>query len=108
MEIIATAGSTLPRSTRNASAAAPSPEEAPFAQIFKNAFNPTGTTLIVTASATLTSEVRNARSTIFMENMSLDQRRSEVEKESFMPRPAALEQSKGFLERVLTQPGLNK
>ncbi|MEG5266025.1 hypothetical protein TRP66_17155 [Pseudomonas sp. JDS28PS106] len=108
MEINATSASALPRLTRKASPATPSAEAAPFAQIFKNVTKPTQTTLITPASATLSSQVRNARSMIFMENMPLEQRRSEVEKEDFTPQPAALERSRGSLERVLTQPGLNK
>lgn len=108
MEIIATTASALSRSTRNASPATPSFEEAPFAQIFKNVTKPAQATLITPASATLSSQVRNARSTTFMESMPLEQRRSEVEKEDFMPQPAALERSRGLLERLLTQPGMNK
>ena len=102
MEVNAKTATPHTQTKRSDAAARTSPGDGKFAQIFKNATRPANATPIVPASATLTQQAP-ARSTFFIQNMPLEQRRSAVEYEGFNPQPAALEPTKGAGGRVLLQ-----
>ncbi|MDF2643301.1 MAG: hypothetical protein K0R45_2574 [Pseudomonas sp.] len=82
------------------------PGDERFAQIFKNAIRPAHPTPAVPAAATLTNLVP-ARSIFFLQNMSIEQRRSAVQDEGFTPQAAALESPRGTGGRVLAQNAIN-
>lgn len=78
-----------------------------FAQIFKNAIKPQHATPAIPAAATLTRLIP-ARSSLFVQNMSIEQRRSAAQEEGFRPQAAALESHKGAASRVLAQNAVNR
>lgn len=82
-------------------------DEGRFAQIFKNAVKPVNTSPIVPAPATLSNLVPN-RSTFFMQNMPIEQRRSAVEEQDFKAQAAALESVTGDRGPVWSQNKANR
>lgn len=66
------------------------PRSGSFAQVLKGVESSNARTSIPRASATL-NRLTQPRSSVFMQNMSLEQRRSTVEEKGFSARPAALE-----------------